>query len=473
MAGTDDLAELGVAELAAGIAARRFSSREATEACLARLKAHGPALNAVAAIDEQGALKQADAADALLSAGRAPGPLQGVPLAHKDMMFRAGRVSACGTRIMADTRATETATVLQRLDVAGALEIARLNMVEFALGPTGHNAITGPVRNPWDLSRITGGSSSGSGAAVAARLVPAALGSDTGGSIRMPAAFCGVVGIKQTYGRVSRAGAMPLSFSLDHIGPLARSVRDAAMVLQAIAGPDPRDSTTLDVPAPDLLSPLEAGVTGLRLAVPDDAEFGACDPEVLQAFHAAIEVLARAGATIVPGKLPDLDRANRLTTLIISVEGAAYHGTWLRTRPQDYGPQTKARLLPGLYQPATRYLEALSLRGPLLAEFVATGLGEADAFLMPTAPATTPTIAETDVGGDPAAMQKVIAIARFTRLGNLLGVPAISIPCGFDKRGMPLGLQILGRPLDEALICRVARAYERETGFHLRKPVLA
>jgi aspartyl-tRNA(Asn)/glutamyl-tRNA(Gln) amidotransferase subunit A len=466
-----DLADLGVADLAEGIRERQFSSLEATTACLARLKSIGPKLNAVAQIDEAFAVAQAEAADALLAAGRMPGPLHGVPLAHKDMLFREGRISACGTRILAGTAAEETATVLERLDAAGAIEIARLNMVEFALGPTGHNAITGHVRNPWDTGRITGGSSSGSAASVAARLVPAALGSDTGGSIRLPASICGVVGIKQTYGRVSRAGAMPLSFSLDHIGPLARSVRDAAMLLEAIAGPDPRDPTTLDVPPPDLLSTLELGVKGLRLAVPD--AFPDCDGEVLAAFRAAVEVLKRAGAEIVAGELPDLDRANRLTTLVIAVEGAAYHANWLRERPQDYGPQTRARLLPGLYQPAVRYLESLSLRGPLLADFVEFGLAGADAFLMPTAPVTTPTIAETDVGGDASAVQKVIAIARYTRLANFLGVPAISVPAGFDARGLPIGLQIMGRPLDEALICRVARAYERETDWGRRKPSIA
>lgn len=466
-----DLADLGVAALAEGIRDRRFSSREATLACLARLKSIGGTLNAVAAIDEASAIAQAEAADLQLAAGRAPGPLHGVPLAHKDMMYREGRVSACGSRIMADVQARETATVLQLLDAAGAIEIARLNMVEFALGVTGHNAITGPVRNPWDTARVTGGSSSGSGAAVAARLVPAALGSDTGGSIRMPAALCGVVGIKPSYGRVSRAGVMPLAFSLDCVGPLARSVRDAAMVLQAIAGPDPRDSTTVDAPPPDLLSTLELGVNGLTIAVPDT--LGDCDGEIGSAFEAAVDVFRRAGAEIRQTRLPDLDRATRLAALITAVEGAAYHANWLRTRPQDYGPQTRARLLPGLYQPAVRYLEALSLRASLLAEFMAESLAGADAFLLSTSPVTTPTIAETDVGGDPAALQKVLSMARYTRLANLLGVPAISMPAGFDRNGMPIGLQIIGRPLDEALICRIARAYERETDWHLRTPVVA
>lgn len=457
-----DLADLGVADLAAGIAKGSFSSREATEACLARLKAHGPKLNAVAAIDEESALAQAVAADAARTAGRMRGALHGVPLAHKDMMYRKGRVSACGSRIMAGVEASETATVLEKLDAAGALEIARLNMVEFALGPTGHNAITGPVRNPWDPSRVTGGSSSGSGAAVAAGLIPAALGSDTGGSIRMPASICGVVGIKQTYGRVSRAGAMPLSFSLDHVGPLARSVRDAAMILQAIAGPDPRDATTLDEPVPDFTTGLEDGVRGLRLAVPEEKALGDVDPAVMKSFLASIDIYRRLGAEIVVGTIPDLDRANRLTTILIACEAAAYHARWLRERPQDYGPQTRARLMPGLFHPATRYLETLAARGPFLAEFADGVFTRADALLMPTCPMAVPTIAETDAGGDPQAMQKVLAVARFTRMGNFLGLPAISVPCGRDGNGMPIGLQVIGRSFDEATICRIARALERE-----------
>lgn len=459
-----NLADLGVAELAEGIAKGAFSSREATEACLARLKAHGPALNAVAVIDEEGAIAQAVAADAARAAGRLRGPLHGVPLAHKDMMYRKGRVSACGSRIMQGVKATETATVLEKLDAAGALEIAQLNMVEFALGPTGHNAITGPVRNPWDKTRITGGSSSGSGSAVAAGLVPAALGSDTGGSIRMPASICGTVGIKQTYGRVSRAGAMPLSFSLDHVGPLARSVRDAAMILQVIAGHDPRDSTTVDEPVPDFTLGLEDGVKGLRLAVPDDAALGEVDPQVMKAFQATVETYRRLGAEIVAGKIPDLDRANRLTTIVIACEAAAYHARHLRERPQDFGPQTRARLMPGLFHPASRYLETLAARGPFLQEFADGVFARADALIMPTCPMSVPTIAETDAGGDPQAMQKVLAVARFTRMGNFLGLPALSVPCGRDGNGMPIGLQVIGRSFDEATICRIARALERERG---------
>ncbi|RMD65400.1 MAG: amidase, partial [Alphaproteobacteria bacterium] len=248
--GDEALADLGLVEAARGIVARQFSSLELTEACLARIARIGPALNCIAAIDPDAARHAARAADDELAAGRIRGPLHGVPLAHKDMFYRAGRRSACGSRILADFIPEVTAHVLTRLDAAGALDIAQLNMVEFALGTTGHNEITGTPRNPWNPAHIPGGSSSGSAVAVAARLVFAALGSDTGGSIRLPAACCGLIGLKPTYGRVSRFGVMPLSFTLDHIGPLARTVADAAWILQVIAGPDPADPTSSPQPVP-------------------------------------------------------------------------------------------------------------------------------------------------------------------------------------------------------------------------------
>ena len=246
-----DLAGLSLSEVAAAIATRRISSLEATQACLDALDQAGPALNCVAGVDHEAALAAAAAADEELAAGRVRGPLHGVPLAHKDMFYRAGRPAACGSRILADFVPDHTASVLARLDAAGALDVAQLNMVEFALGTTGHNEITGDVRNPWNPAHIPGGSSSGPGAAVAARAVFGALGSDTGGSIRLPAACCGLVGIKPSYGLVSRHGALPLSFTLDHVGPLTRTVGDCAMLLQAIAGHDPRDPTTAARPVPD------------------------------------------------------------------------------------------------------------------------------------------------------------------------------------------------------------------------------
>ncbi|MCH8809426.1 MAG: amidase, partial [Proteobacteria bacterium] len=356
----DALAGLTLTELAAAIGARKVSSLEATENCLAGLERHGPALNCVAGIEPEAALEAARAADAELAAGRARGALHGVPLAHKDMFYRAGRVSACGSRILADFVPEVTSTALARLDGAGALDIARLNMVEFALGTTGHNEITGAVRNPWNPAHVTGGSSSGPGAAVAARLVYGALGSDTGGSIRLPAAACGLVGVKPTFGRVSRHGAMPLSFTLDTVGPLARGVADAALILQTIAGPDPNDPTTGSEPVPDYLSDLEAGVRGLRIATPENYFYDPVDPEVAALARASLEVFAALGAEIVPVEMPaSIELGNPLTMLILAVEGAAFHGRWLEQRRADYGRQTLGRLLPGLLYPATRYVEAL------------------------------------------------------------------------------------------------------------------
>jgi aspartyl-tRNA(Asn)/glutamyl-tRNA(Gln) amidotransferase subunit A len=446
---------------------------ELTRIALDRLERIGPALNAVAGLDRDGALAVAAAADADLAKGRVRGPLHGVPLAHKDMYYRKGRVTACGSRINADFRPDRTATALQRLDAAGALDIARLNMVEFAYGPTGHNEITGPVRNPWNTAHITGGSSSGSGVSVAARLVYGALGSDTGGSIRFPAGICGIFGAKPTYGRVSRAGAMPLAFSLDHVGPLTRNVEDAALILQIIAGHDPDDTTTSTRPVPDYLAGLERGVKGLRVAVPENYFYDRIDPGVEKLVRDSLEVYRRIGAELVPVRVSGVETANELTALIISVEAAAYHSRWLRERRGDYGKQTLSRLLGGLAVPATRYLEALSLRASMLEEFVEQVFAKADVLHVPMLPMPVPTIAETDVGAGAGATEMLIHIGRNTRVFNYLGLPAFSVPCGFTKSGLPCGFQLVGRPFDEARLFQAARAYERETDWARQAPKIA
>jgi aspartyl-tRNA(Asn)/glutamyl-tRNA(Gln) amidotransferase subunit A len=389
------------------------------------------------------------------------------------MYYRNGRISGCGSRINAEFRPSRTATALQRLDAAGALDIARLNMVEFAYGPTGHNEITGPVRNPWHTDYITGGSSSGSGVSVAARLVYAALGSDTGGSIRFPAGICGIFGAKPTYGRVSRAGAMPLAFSLDHVGPLARSAEDAALMLRTIAGHDPDDATTSRRPVPDYLAGLERGAKGLRIAVPDTYFYDRIDPAVEAPVRQSLEIYRRIGAELVPVRVSAIDTANELTALLISVEAAAYHARWLKERREDYGRQTLSRLLGGLAVPATRYLEALSLRAPTLARFVEEVFGRADVLHVPMLPMPVPTIAETDVGAGPSATEMLIHIGRNTRVFNYLGLPAFSVPCGFTPNGLPVGFQLVGRPFDEARLFQAARAYERETPWAGEAPRVA
>lgn len=465
-------AMMTLAEVAAAIRERRISSVEATEACLQRIERYGERLNAIAGIDPDDARLQARKADAALARGEPQRPLHGVPLAHKDMFYRKGRLAELGSRIRKGWVADVTATALVRLDAAGALDIARLNQVEFALGVTGHNEITGCPRNPWNEAHIPGGSSSGSGVSVAARLVYGALGSDTGGSIRIPAACNGLVGIKPTFGRSSRFNAMPLSFTLDHVGPLTRTVTDGALMLQAIAGPDPEDPTTVDVPVPDYLHGIEGGVQGLRIAVPETYLYDPVGDEIRGLMEESLRTYEKLGARIVRVPTPGLEGSNEITNLIIGTEGASFHARWLRERPQDYGRQTRGRFLAGMFHPAVRYIEALKARGPMLRAFGEAVFREADVLHVPTLPCPVPTIEEADVGNNPGFLDYIMTFGHCVRPFNFMGLPAISIPAGFTASGLPSAFQLVGRPFDEPTLLRAARAYERETAFPERVPPL-
>src|SRR5215470_6447314 len=362
---------MSLTAIAKAIADKRVSSREVTQSCLDRIAKWNPRLNAFMAIEADEALKAADAADAALVQGGAKGPLHGVPLAHKDMYYDAGKVVTCGSLVRRDFVPTTTSTALQRLKDAGSIRLGSLQMVEFAYGPTGHNYHHGAVHNPWNTNHITGGSSSGSGSAVAARLTFAALGSDTGGSIRMPAHFCGVTGLKVTWGRVSRAGAMPLSQSLDTVGPLARTVEDCALLLGLMAGADPEDPTASTAPVPDYLAATTASLKGLRIGVPTAFYVDDLDADVAKVLDDTIAVLKREGADIVKVELPDQRQLTAACQLVLATEAAAYHKRWLIERPQDYGPQVLMRLQNGLAIPAVSYLEAMRWRGPALAAYLA------------------------------------------------------------------------------------------------------
>jgi aspartyl-tRNA(Asn)/glutamyl-tRNA(Gln) amidotransferase subunit A len=454
----------GLAELAGKVRAGEVSSREATTAVLEALDGRGRALNAVARLDPEGALKAADAADAARAAGHELGPLHGVPLAHKDMFYRAGELAECGAALMRGHRPGRTATVIARLDAAGAVDVGRLNMVEFALGITGHNAHTGHPRNPWDPARITGGSTSGGAAAVAARLVPATLGSDTGGSIRVPAACCGILGIKPTYGRVSRHGCMPLSFSLDHIGPLAHSAEDLALLLQLLAGRDPDDPTSSGRPVPDYRAGLGGGVRGLRLAVAAEGLGVPVDASVAGAVENAVLDLTAAGATARPARLPPFDGLNALRRVVMLAECAALHRERMRGHRERYNPETTARMDPGFALSAVDYLRAASARGPMLERFCAESFADADVLALPTMPVETPRIADTETGGDARFVAVANRVGALVGPFNYLGLPALSLPVGRDGNGMPIGLQLVARPFAEGLLLRVAAAYEQTMG---------
>ena len=463
---------MSLTAVAKAIADKKFSSREVTQSCLNRIAEWQPRLNAFMAIEAESALAAAAAADADLAEGKSRGPLHGVPVAHKDMYYDTGKVVTCGSKIRKDFVATTTSTALQRLKDAGTVRSGSLQMVEFAYGPTGHNVHYGAVRNPWNVDHITGGSSSGSGSAVAARLTFAALGSDTGGSIRMPAHFCGVTGLKTTVGRVSRAGAMPLSQSLDTVGPLAQTVEDCALLTWLMAGADLEDLTASTRPVPDYMAATKGSLKGLKIGVPTAFYVDDLDAEVARVLDETIATLEREGAAIVKVELPDQRQLTAACQLVLATEAAAFHKRWLIERPQDYGAQVLMRLQNGLAIPAVSYLEAMRWRGPALAAYLAAVAGT-DAVLAPVAPMPAPTIAESDVGNSIDAEAVIQRITKFTRPINYLGLPSLSIPTGFTGAGLPVGMQLIGRAFDEAMLVRIGAAFQRATDYHQRVPKLS
>jgi len=465
-----DPTEMSLADLATAIRRRKVSSAEVTKALLARIKKWQPKLNAFARVEAEDAMKAARAADRALANGKIKGPLHGVPLAHKDMYYVKGKLAECGSKIRKRWIAPATATALTRLEGAGALRLGALNMVEFAFGPTGHNVHTGHVRNPWNPKHITGGSSSGSGAAVGARLVPAALGSDTGGSIRMPAHFCGVTGLKPTNGRVSRANAMPLSYTLDTVGPLARTAEDCGLIAAATMGPDPLDPTTDSAPFWDAEAAKRASRT-MTIGIPKSFYVDDLDADVDSALDEAIATFRKLGARIVQVELPDQALVSAAALIVIGVEALTIHAPWLRTRPKDYSEQVRNRLMNGAAYSAVEYLEALRWRGPALAAHL-EAIGKCDAILVPAVRVAAPTIAETDVGGGPNADTVILGITRFMRPVNYLGLPSLGVPAGFGKSGLPIGLQLIGRPFRDETLVALGAAFQEATDYHTRAPRL-
>lgn len=464
---------LSLTEAADAVARRETTSAALLEACLAEIDAHEDAVNATIWVDREGARQAAEQADEAVASGAALGKLHGVPLAHKDMYYQAGRISTCGSAIRGTWVADRTATVLDRLHAAGSITFAGLNMAEFAQNPTGHNRHHGDCHNPWNLPYVTGGSSSGSGAAVAARFAFGALGSDTGGSIRLPAAACGTVGLKPTQTRVSRAGVMPLSFSADNVGPLTRTVRDCARLMGIIAGHDPADPTSADEPVPDYEAALTGDLAGVRVGLVTNPGLMGTDSPVVDAIAAAAAVLRGRGATVVPVTLPLMDAVSAYVAVVSRSEGATIHARWMREQPQDYAVHLSGRLYAGYAIPATYYIEALSARGPLLRQFVAEAFAEVDVLAMPTIPTVLPTLADTDIDrGPPGTEARFMALSLNTRPFNYLGLPAISVMCGQDPNACPIGLQIAGRPFGEAKVMQVADAYQRDTDWHTHLPTV-
>jgi len=469
---SDDIHLLSLVEVADAIAARRLSAVEVMTATVARAERLQPVLNCFISLEAEAAMEAAAAADAALARGGEPGPLHGVPLAHKDMFYRTGHVTTCGSRIRKDFVPNHDSTALARLHQAGAIYLGGLNMAEFATGPTGHNEHWGDCRNPWNQAHISGGSSSGSGSSVAGRVVFGALGSDTGGSVRLPSACNGVVGLKPTAGLISRYGLMPLSHTLDTIGPLTRTVRDAARIVSAIAGHDPRDPTSSERPVPDYEAALAEDVNGLRIGVPSSYFYDVATAEVRGLLERSLDVFRAAGATVVEVSVPDIGLLNHLSNVVLSSEAAAIHEPWLTDRPDDYQAQVRNRYEPGLHVPAVKYIQALSARAGLLREFVDTALAGVDALHTPAIPFPIPTREETNVGGGERMANMVAGLSWCTRAANYLGGPALVVPCGFTESGLPAAFQLMGRPFSESTLFRLGHAYQGATDWHTRAPSL-
>jgi aspartyl-tRNA(Asn)/glutamyl-tRNA(Gln) amidotransferase subunit A len=468
-----DIVEMSLTEVADAIQRKKVSSVEATQACIDQIEAWQPQVNAFISFDPKDALEQAKAADDDLAGGSVRGPLHGVPLAHKDLFYRDGKRTTCASKILGDLTPDYDATVLRRLADSGALHLGGLNMSELAMGAAGRNEHFGHCRNPWNPDHITGGSSSGSGASVASRMVFGALGTDTGGSIRIPATMCGIVGIKATFGRVSRHGVMPLSHSLDNAGPMARTVEDCARLMGIVAGADPEDPSTADEPVPDYVGQLaNASVKGLRIGVPTSYFYDDVAPSVHAALDASLDSYRAQGAEIVAVDVPDMEVYRDLCNVVLKVEAANIHADWLRTRGNEYSNEVRARIEGGLYIPGVRYLQAQRLRGEYVRAFCNQVFDVCDVLHTPGLPIEVPTLADTDAAVGENALMINEKLAWCMRAMNYLGLPGLAVPCGFSANGLPVSQQLIGPPFSEDLLFEVGHAYQRETYWHTKVPGL-
>ena len=447
-----------ILEAAAALRKGSVSSAELTEAALKSVRELNPKLNAFITVVQASARARAKSADAELSKGTDRGLLHGMPVAVKDVFETSGVLTTCGSALFKDNVPSRDAAVVEKLAAAGAVLIGKTGMHELAYGITSNNPHFGTIRNPRDPDRIPGGSSGGSGAAVGSDMVFMAMGTDTGGSIRIPAAFCGTVGLKPTSGRVSRYGVMPLDFSLDHMGPLTRSVRDAAVTLQAIAGFDARDETSSREPVDSYLPAAGCSIRGVRIGLPENFYFDRLDPEVDAAVRRMAKNAESLGAHVVPVRVPDIASLNAVGRVILLAEASALMEKYAGQRDQ-FGSDVMALIDQGRLVAATDYINAQRLRRVMQRNF-AQLWRRVDCLFTPTTPMGAPQIGETTVQLGDQTEDVRLAATRLVRGINVLGLPALSMPCGVDRRKLPLSLQIVGRPFDEALVLRVAAALE-------------
>jgi aspartyl-tRNA(Asn)/glutamyl-tRNA(Gln) amidotransferase subunit A len=468
---SDDVLDRTLTESADLIASGALSPVELMDATLRRIEAIEGTHAYISVYAEQAA-DVARASETMIAAGHRLGPLHGVPIALKDNIDVSGQVTTAGSKILAEHRPEADATVVRRLRAAGAIVVGKTNMHEFAWGGTSANPHYGFVTNPWDTSRMPGGSSGGSGVAVATRSCAAALGTDTGGSVRLPSALNGVTGLRPTIGRVSNAGVIPLAWSMDTVGPMARTAADVAVVLTVLAGVDPDDAGSVDRGTVDYARDLDRGVAGLRIGVIDGYSLHHVQPAVEKSVRDALEILERAGARTVDVAIADIEGNISAQLTVEAAEPSTYHQRWLRERPQDYGDDVRLLLEAGELLLATQYLQAQRYRA-LLRDQTMAALAHADVLVCPTLPFAATPLGDVSVEITPGAPENMLsAIMQFTGLPSLTGLPAISVPCGFDADGLPVGLQLIGRPFDEATLLRAAAALQSRTDFHTKVPPL-
>jgi aspartyl-tRNA(Asn)/glutamyl-tRNA(Gln) amidotransferase subunit A len=470
----NDLLDLTISELAPRIRAGEVSPVELTEAALARAEALQPQLNSFITLLPDQARAQAKEQEAALVRGEYLGPLQGIPIGLKDNLATAGIRTTIGTRVFADHVPDADAEVVTRCKAAGAIILGKENLEEFAAGATSNNPHYGAVHNPWNLDHIPGGSSGGGGANVAARVTFASLGTDLGGSVRLPGTFCGVVGLKQTFGRVSQRGLMVTSFNGDHIGPMTRSVADSALVLQAIAGYDPLEPSTVPVPVPDFSAGLDQGLHGLKMGVPANYYFDLLDPEVEESVRRAIAALEELGVESVEIELPSMKYIGALRAASLA-DSLVTHEPYLRNHRDEYGPDTLYRSLGGQFVLGQDYSKALKVQRIIKEEY-AQVLQQVDFLVTPTAPLPAPRIDAKyfSINGEEfrARGPGSGVISRNTAPSNNTGLPALTVPCGFSEGGLPIGVQFIGSAFDEALLFRVAHNYEGVSPSQGSRPAL-
>lgn len=460
----NESAYLGIAELGPRLARRELGPVELCRALLARCERLEPRLNAFITLDPERILAEARAAEEELARGHVRGPLHGVPIAVKDLCWTKGERTTAGSKVLADFIPDEDASVVRRLRAAGAICFGKTNTPEFAYGPLNQYHY-GPTRNPWDLERFTGGSSMGAAAVLAAGIVPGAIGSDTGGSIRGPAHWTGICGLKPTYGRVPLRGVVPLATSLDHVGPMTRSARDGAILLGAIAGHDPQDPTSAAEPVPDYVAELERPVRGLRVGVPRGYLWDELPDEIARAVDTALGDLKRLALNVEDVEIPEWEAAVEAGHVLIRCEAAAEYRTLLAERAADLIPEVRERLEKGAATPASEYVEALRAAGRL--RFRLRQLfREFDLLALPGRDQTAPRMDARGKLLDP------LSTRGYNSPFNSAGVPALTIPCGVDGHGLPIGIQLAGRHWDEGTVLAVAHAYQQATDWHARRPRL-